>query len=234
MSVHRRPLSIVIPAAGLGSRMRMPWPKSLLQVGREQTVIGRQQAILRHQYPLADTVAVVGYMATPVISVLDRRTIVVENERYAETNVVRSIAMGLRAVHRDALLIVYGDLVFNAAAVAIAAPYSTLLVDRDGSMMTGDEVGLTVADGRVTMLGYDLRSRWGQVAYLVGRELDLFRRVVCGGSHDSWYGFEAINAVLAAGGCFRAVSPRGMKLVEIDTSRDFQRARSMVAGEDIS
>lgn len=227
-----RDLSIIIPAAGMGRRMKAYGPKPLIPLGVQdnETVIGRQQCILRKLYPFSQIIVVVGYEADMVMNHLDD-TIAVENEMFEQTNVVRSIAMGLRAVSPDCknVLIVYGDLVFNKETVTIphyiiSKGLSAAIVGQMGD----EEVGVTIVDGRITQCAYDLDTKWAQIVYLTGRELDIFKRVVWNRNHARWFGFEALNAVLHNGGILHAISPRGMKIAEIDTAKDIEKARNII------
>src|SRR3982751_246557 len=98
---NSRNLSIVIPAAGVGRRMKSFGPKSLIELGDGQTVLSRQLHILRSTYPTADIVLVLGHEADRIIRSLPSASgiKVVENENHSETNVARSLAMGIRVAN---------------------------------------------------------------------------------------------------------------------------------------
>lgn len=219
-----RDISIIIPAAGLGRRMKSYGPKSLIEVGGSETILSRQLRILRSAYPRADIVLVVGYEGERVLRTLPFGIKVVENELYAETNVARSIAMGLRVASHSNVLVVYGDLVFNAEAISwTVQDGSSILIDRRGQM-GDDEVGVTVVDGRATNMSYGLPIKWGHIAYLTGRELELFKHSVWQIAARRSFGFEVLNQVIDKGGRLRVVEPVGCRLAEVDTSRDIERA----------
>jgi choline kinase len=210
--------------------MKSYGPKPLIELSGYETVLGRQLRVLRTAFPKADIVVVVGYEADRVIRTLPlgMRLKVVENERHDETNVLRSIGMGLRVVNTTNVLVVYGDLVFNSDAVAWASSNgSSLLVDTKGQIGE-EEVGATVVDGRVTNMSYGLDTKWSQIMYLTGRELDLFKRMAWNNDKRVWFGYEALNMVIDNGGHLRAIEPRGVRVAEIDSSKDIERARSII------
>jgi choline kinase len=220
-------LTVIIPAAGLGRRMRSFGPKALIEVTDRQTILGRQLAILRGTHPDADVVVVAGYEAERVIRALPAGVRVVENDAYEDTNVARSLALGLRSSRCKRALVVYGDLVFSKATLdGLDQGRSCVVVDTRGQMREF-EVGCTVVGGKVTHFSYGLDTKWAQVAYLAGRELGLFRRLVGGRDRRRHFGFEVLNEVLEHGGELRAVEPVGMKIVEVDTSKDIEQARSV-------
>lgn len=222
----KRELSIIIPAAGMGRRMKSYGPKPLIELNEKHTVISRQQYILQREFPTAEIIVVVGYEADSVIRGLRPGVKPVENEMFETTNVVRSIGMGLRIANHKKVLIVYGDLVFNSAAIRIIGGQSVAVVD-SRKQIGDDEVGVTVVDGRITQFAYDLETKWAQIVYLTGRELEIFKGIVWNRDNSRWFGFEALNKVVGGGGSIRAIEPKNMKVAEIDTSKDIENARQI-------
>jgi NDP-sugar pyrophosphorylase family protein len=222
---HGRNLSIIIPSAGMGRRMKSYGPKPLIEISGRETVIGRQVRLLRAEFPLAEVVVAVGYESDRIMRGVPDGVRIVENELYECTNVARSIGMALRVALRPDVLIVYGDLVFTASALSgFAAGCSSVLVDSCGRM-GADEVGVMAVRGSVTHMSYGLPVKWGQMCYLTGRELDVFRKSVLNPDTNRKLGFEVLNRVIDAGGRIRAVEPSDFRLVEIDTSQDIDEAR---------
>lgn len=221
-------LSIVIPAAGMGRRMKSYGPKSLLDLGNGQTVLGRQLEILRRVHPRADVVLVVGYLADKVAQAATPDVRIVENENYYDTGVARSIELGIRACATGRVLVVYGDLVFNEEAVdGFDLRRSSVLVDsRQG--VREYEVGTNIVDGAVTTFSYGLPVRWAHIAYLTGRELALFQNSFVVRERRRYFGYEILNEVVDRGGRLTAQEPEGLEVVEIDTTADLSEARRMV------
>lgn len=220
-----RDLSIVIPAAGLGRRMKSYGPKALIELRRGQTILGRQIAILRSHFPSADVVVVVGFEADRVLRTLPPDVISVENELHSVTNVARSLDLGLRACPARSVLIVYGDLVFTPETFAcMPEGRSAAWVDTAGRIRD-QEVGVNVQDGEVTHFSYGLGPKWAQIALLTGKELALFRKAASAPGRRRYFGFEVFNDVIDRGGSLLAHEPEGMHLVEVDTSRDIDPAR---------
>jgi choline kinase len=228
MPRSRRDISIVIPAAGEGRRIRSFGPKPLLDIGHGQTVLNRQIRILQDVFPSADITLVVGYEADKVMGKLPRAIKVVENERFAETAVLRSIAAGLRVATRDHVLVVYGDLVFNREAVStMTTGKSSILVSTDGQIRPS-EVGVLVQGGKALNFCYGHATKWAQVVYLMGHELELFRKFALLRRNERCLGHEALNYVIDKGGSFRVVEPDDMQIVEIDSVKDIRRATEVV------
>lgn len=218
-----RELSVIIPAAAPGPRMRSWGAKPLVEIGDGQTILSRQVAVIRSLHPRAEVIVAAGCFEDRVCKAIPPGVKAVFNELYAETGVVRSIGLGLRVASHPSVLVVYGDLVFNHAAIrGVVGPQSAVLLDRSDA--SGDSPGATVAGGRVVNLDFGLTPRWAQVAYLGGRELELFKAFAWGPAGRVALGFEALNAVIAGGGRLRAAEPEGSRVVDVDTPSDIKRA----------
>lgn len=222
-------LSVLIPTAGQGRRMKSVGPKALVELGRNQTVLSRQIAIVRKTLPGAEITVVLGFEADRIYRTLAEGVRVVENEFHETTNVVRSLDLGLRSCIREKVLIIYGDLVFNEAAFANVPWDESFAIVESSGQMNEEEVGVTVVDGYMNQLGYDLPTKWAQILFLTGKELISFRRVVADPGRRRCFGFEVLNTVLDRGGKIRAIEPKGLKVVEIDQAKDVESAVRIVA-----
>lgn len=213
-------LSIVIPAAGLGRRMKSYGPKALIEVTPGQTILSRQLRILRDKFPGADIVVVVGFEGERVVRSLPPGVRVVENELFETTNVARSLLMGVRSCSCRRALLVYGDLVFSGETLDGLPDDESFVVVDAGGRMREFEVGVNVVDGAATHFSYGLDTKWAQIAMLTGRELHLFRRLAAAREKRKFFGYELLNEVLEHSGDLAAVEPPGMRIVEVDTSKD--------------
>ena len=153
----------------------------------------------------------------------------VENERYADSNVVRSIGMGLRVLSScPKIIIVYGDLVFNPATLeSITLTESSVIVTNDD--MGDNEVGCIInKDNLLTNLMYDLPHKWGQIAVFIGKELQLLQQLCWDEKNYTKFGFEIINQIIHKGGLFQCIQNPNIKIVDIDSSKDIQKAKEIL------
>jgi choline kinase len=223
-----KPLDIVIPAAGMGRRMRSYGPKSLVQVGGE-TIIARQLRVLRGLYPKGRTVVVAGFEADRLKRAVPDYVKVVVNPLFDTTNVAYSILLGLHhtAPTRSAL-VVYGDLVFGPELVAgLGGGASCVLVD--GGAGREQEVGLNVVGGYATHLSYGLSPKWAHVMVLAQAEKQAFIREATNPKRLRHFGYEVLNHVIDAGGRLLARPAPAGSYVEVDTSKDISRAEQIFA-----
>jgi choline kinase len=220
--------SIIIPAAGLGRRMKSYGPKCLIKLGQE-TVIARQIRLLREVMPSAGFVVVAGFQHERLRRALPADIQVVLNKDYETTNTAYSIALGLaRTPPRRPALVVYSDIVFSREVV-MDLPLGRSFVVVDPSPANRDrelEVGVNVVDGLAARLSFGLPAKWLHICLLAPREKAIFCRAATPPARRRYLGYEILNEVIDAGGQFEAIERSG-SLVEIDYSKDIERARQL-------
>ncbi len=209
--------------------MKATGPPSLVKLGNE-SLICRQIRILKRVYPLAEIIVVGGHNADRVYRELPKGIKFVENQKYADTGVVRSVAAGLRVRSHDRVMLVYGDMVFDDEVLkGLYGKGSTLLLDSRG-VLKDTEVGATAVGGWVTRLGYGLPQKWAGIAYFTGTELELLEKMARWQASVYSSGHEAINYVLKHGGSFRKLEKTKGVLAEIDEPSDIQTALAAIKG----
>lgn len=222
-------LSVIIPAAAIGKRMKSKGPKGLLPVNHGMSILELQIRQILKIYPYADIVIVGGFQCDKIRNALwgDFPIRIVCNHLYESTSITQSIAMGLDATLPGPLLIMYGDLVFNNRAIKnLAGNKSAMLVAN--KQLDDDKMGICHQDGLVTTLSYALPIKWGQMVYLQRQELKLFIDIMWNNRLASQLLLhEVLNNVMENGGVFLAHEPRGMKIIEINRYTDLMKAKSI-------
>jgi choline kinase len=220
---------IIIPAAGMGRRMKSYGPKALISVRENLTIIDNQLKIIKQIFAKSRIILVCGFQCDKLMSSTPNDIIKLENEKYEESNVIRSIGIGLRASLSNKVIIIYGDLVFNKQALNNSFDTeSTLIIDSSDSMPY-ESIGCIVNDqNNIEHTFYDIPNKWGQILYLTNKELDLMKKVSWNRDNKQMFGFEAINEIIKHGGKFRAVSPKNAKIIDVDTSKDIEKARQII------
>ncbi len=216
-------LTVIIPAAGMGHRMKSYGPKCLLPVNQTSTIIDKIISNVRKSYEFCDIIVVVGFESERIIKTLDRRVRIVENHSYEETNIVESIRLGINNSINDNALIIYGDLIFNINCIqGMTKNGSCVLVDKK-NRFDDEEIGVTVVDGMATNFAYGLDSKWCHIAYLEGEEYESFRSLCQDKTKSKMYPFELFNIVMRSGGMLKSFEPKNMNIKEIDSLKDLKK-----------
>ena len=66
------PLTVIIPIAGIGHRMKSYGPKCLLQINSKETIIQKSIDTVKQVYPYVEIIVVVGFEADKVIKLLHK------------------------------------------------------------------------------------------------------------------------------------------------------------------
>ena len=87
-----------------------------------------------------------------------------------------------------------------------------------------------IADGdhKLEHMMYDLPDKWGQIAYFQGLELGYLKEIVWNRNNSRLFGFEVINKIIERGGTFECQKTEKIKLIDVDTSKDIERARQVI------
>lgn len=220
-------LNVIIPAAGIGKRMKSKGPKGLLPVHHGMSILELQVRNVLKVYPHADIIIVGGFECHKIRETLwgNFPVRIVCNPNYETTNVTHSVATGINAMLPGPLLLLHGDLVFNQAAIqGLAGEYSSMLVV--GNQLAATEVGIGQQDGVITTLSYALTSKWGQMVYMCGEELTVFLETAWNYRlSGQWFLYETLNHVIGKGGKFLAHQPADAKVVEVDRYSDLTKAK---------
>lgn len=225
-------LTIIIPAAGSASKLRYQCIKCLIPLKDGKTILERQIQQILAVYPNADIIVCTGFQADKVRNTIRRKYPVrfVYNPKYDETNVSYSIALALNAALNGSVLIIYSDLVFNGAAIANInhGGSSKLIISKD--QFPTDNIGVDTDDNKTaSSFSFLVEDKWAQIVYLKGLEYELLEKIAFNyDSSQNWFGYELLNHIIESGGTFITSSPSDMRIVEVDCSKDIDKANNII------
>lgn len=221
---NKRPksLSVIVPVAGIGYRMKSYGPKCLLKVSGNDSIINKLIDNVNTVFSKEEIIVCVGFEADRVMQNLPASVRVVENQKYEDTNTTESLRLSLNNSVSDSVLIIHGDLVFNPATIqCFDRTQSSVIVDSVGQIRD-DETGVTIVNQEATFFAYGLSCKWGQIAYFVGKELHLLKKICSDRNKSKMYTFEILNEIIQLGGKFKSIEPRNMKIYEVDGLKDLR------------
>jgi len=227
--VEKDKVSVIILGAGESSKMKSHGPRPLLKISQYHTIISYQIHILRKHILNPEIILVCGVEADRVMNNTPNDIIKIENGNYKQTNVNRSIGLGLRAATGNVVLLVYGDLLFSPETISsMNFSESNVVIDNGGLLDPGD-VGCTLNEhGRLEKMFYELPNKWGQIALARDKELYLLQKTAWDREKERWFGFEVINNVIELGGTFIANTSKKNKVLDIDTVKNMQHIKSII------
>ena len=218
--VEKNPLTVIIPVAGMGYRMKSYGPKCLLKANQQQTILQKTIKNIKSEYPFSDIIVVAGFEAEKIINSLPHEIRVVENQNYQDTNIVESIRLGINASKHENALIIYGDLIFNVYSIRKVTREGTCVVVDSKSRFKEEEVGVTNAQGHATVFAYGLEDKWSQIAFFQKQDFLELKKLCSDKKKNKLYPFEIFNIMIANGCKIKAIEPKGMLIKEIDSLKD--------------
>jgi len=215
-------LTILICCASYGS-MREYGSKSLLPIYGE-FLLSRQISTLKAQFPFSDIWLVLGFEADLIFRVFSEYK-TVENERFDETNVIRSAGIALKCIKSNNILFVYGDTFFTGDALSKIESSSCTLFTEEVS----DNVGCT-GDSYITNFAYGVDNKWGQLFYLEGTALESFKKLCLDRQNSRMLGFEGLNEIILNGAQIKKIESPKNSIVEISEPKDVWKCESLLLG----
>lgn len=218
---------VIIPSAGIGRRMKSYGCKSLLNI-KDKRLIDIQLEHINNRFPNNEVILVTGFDSERLMNHSPKDIIKIENEKYYENNVIRSIDIGLRATKdNDYILILFGDVLFNESTLEHVEFIESSLVLSNS--MSDNEVGCNIGDkGYLEYMMFDLPNKWGHIVYFTGKELYLLKKLIFNKQNDKKFCFEILNEIVNMGGKFKCVTHKDIKVMDIDTSKDLQKAQEFI------
>lgn len=232
--------SIIIPAAGIGKRMKSYGPKALIRLV-ESNILARQLEILQSIYPKNDIVIVTGFEDAKIKEfvegwkknrVLGSKDVkIVTNKNYLETNVAKSIGMATEFCDKENYLIIYGDLVFTPESLSEINWFRSGVLLGNQNQFGELEAGVIFNEhSQITRFCYESTIKWAQISYLVKEDMSLFLDLLDNKNRSRYFTFEIFNLMLDKIHLKPYFNEKS-KIVEVDSSEDIQKARKLVRGE---
>ncbi len=215
------PLQVIILAAGAGSRTKSYEPRCLLKYNNK-VILDSQVEIIKNRFTKSEITVVGGIEGYKIVKRLEKDMRFVENQIHEDSNSGESLKLGINNSILDNILFLHGDLVFSESILnKIDMDKSCLLIDNSGKIEE-KEVGVTVVDGRATVLSYNLPTKWCQIAYLSQNETNILRKLLVRTDFNTRYllTFEIINKMIEFGASFDCIDIEDGFIKEIDSLKD--------------
>lgn len=219
----------VILAAGVGSRLGRPFPKSLSVLPTGERILGRQIRLLR-EAGIQHIIVVCGFKMHLVMEEFPQ-VYYRYNTLYYITNTSKSLLCGLADLDDDVIWL-NGDVVFDPEVVqaVVSAPGNLICVDK--KRVGEEEVKYAVSeDGHITHLSKIVTHPQGEAVGInaVARAtLPAFRQALTQCA-DMDYFEMGVELLIHQGVPFRPVDISLHRCIEVDFDEDWTAAQEMFA-----
>jgi choline kinase len=229
-------VSIVILAAGLGSRLGRPFPKPLTPLDDGRSILQQQLEALEVAVPDSQVHIVVGFKKELVMEAVPD-PLFIYNADYSETNTSKSLLRALRVAHAGGVLWLNGDVVFDPRLLDLVRPYTVSdqsVVCVNHSRVAEEEIKYTLdGNGNIKELSKSVQDGLGEaVGINFVAEHDrptLIRYLEMCDDHDYFErGIEL--AIEAAEMVVKPLDVSAHLAIEVDTADDLAAANAAFHG----
>ncbi len=227
-----RPTLIVL-AAGMGTRLGRPFPKPLTRLRDGRSILQQQLDNLATRLPGCDVHIVVGFKKELVMEEFPD-AVFVYNPLYDQTNTSKSLLRALRHAGEDGAIWMNGDVVFDPQILdellpLVASGQSTVCVNH--ASVAEEEVKYTVdEEGWVRELSKTVRGGLGEavgINYVAGKDRDLLLHHL-EACEDQDYFERGLDLAIARDGLrVKALDISRYPCLEVDFQADLDRANAV-------
>ena len=221
----------IILAAGVGSRLGNPFPKSLSLLPGGERILGRQIRIYR-ELGIKEITVVVGFKKELIMEEFPQVNYCY-NPVFYLTNTSKSLLAALEYTNDDVIWS-NGDVVFDKIAIEelLNTKSSAVLVDK--SECGDEEVKYkTAKHGRITEISKIVENGEGEavgINKIARADLETFVQALRN-CDDNDYFERALEFSIAQGVEFKAVDISAHRCIEVDFEEDLIKARKMFSAE---
>ena len=221
----------VILAAGMGTRLARPHPKSMTQLNDGRTIMEQQVGNLRSAFgeELHLTI-VVGYKLEQIMEHMPDASFVY-NEAFDQTNTSKSLLKALRNSYQGGVLWMNGDVVFDPAMFEELKPYieaDQSFVAVDTSAVSDEEVKYTVdGHGHIDQLSKAVRNALGEavgINYIATADKKSLVNRLAEVDDQEYFEGGIVGTIRHDGVAYLPVDISRYYAVEVDFAEDLDRA----------
>ena len=212
-------IDIIILTAGIGSKIKSYEPRSLIRMN-DKSLLEHQIDAFSDKLLNCNFITVIGYEANKIIRKFQGKTRIVENLNFNESNNGESLRLGVNNGLSDNVLFMHGDIYFDKSIIDEFIYTDSFIITSNG--LEEREVGVTVTDGYVNTFSYGLEKKWGQIAFLKQKDLEILRKLIIRNDFNTKFmlTFEVLNKLIELGVRFKEIEVDNKKIKEIDTVKD--------------
>lgn len=214
---ENKEITILILGADVAQRKKSHGPKSLLALGTKWNIIEAQLDAIKTVFPKADIVLVTGFQSQAIVA-KHYPVRIVENPFFEETSDVEQIRIGLNATLSDKVLIIGGDVAFDAPALMNIASHKTSILFDEVSKNDDDSVGITHNNNVLENMSYSIPNKWLHTLFIEGRELEMLKKFVRNKERSKLLFFEAVNYLVNNNALIRAIPQQNGAMYKVTSN----------------
>jgi len=216
-------MKAVILAAGVGSRLGRPYPKSLSKLPDGETILGRQIRLLR-KYGIDEIIVVVGFKMHLIMESFPE-VYYKYNPVYYITNTSKSLLCGIQDFIVD-LVWLNGDVICDEEVIKRIINAKGNAVAVTPAKCGEEEVKYkTNSEGYITAISKSVENAEGEalgINKVVSEDLADFKECLQNCNDDDYFE-KGIEFMIERGKKFKAIDVFGYRCIEVDFQEDWDK-----------
>lgn len=206
---------VAVLSSTVGYRMRSYGPKLLFKTSDGSILMEKIIDSILLRFNGADIVFTIGFQADKIIRRKPPVGRLVENQLYETTNSIEDCRLAINNSNCDSILVISGDLYYDSHILdLIDTNHSSIIIDNNGRMAE-DDIGVTIVDNYATIFSYGLPTKWSYIAYLRGKEFELFNSFCQDRENSKKFVWEGLNHVTDNGGIIKAIDNKQVNITRM-------------------
>jgi len=221
-------MKAIILAAGVGSRLGSPFPKSLSKLPNDESIMARQIRCLR-KFGVCEIYTVVGFKMSLIMESFPE-VFYKYNPTYYITNTSKSLLTAIENIHDD-IIWLNADVVFdeNALEKIINQPAGNYMAVNN-SKCGDEEVKYTLNNqGFINQVSKQVKNPLGEavgINRVCKEDLDEFKQALAS-VDDQDYFEKGIEIMIDNGRVFKATDISEFRCIEVDFEDDLKEALNL-------
>jgi len=223
-------MKTIILAAGIGSRLENPYPKTLTMLTTGCSILQTQVKNLSRYITINDIIVVVGFKKELIMEAFPD-LMYAYNDYFDTTNTSKSLSKGLQKVKNEDVLWLNGDVVFDHRIIErlLKSKFSCMAVNVGEAL--DEEIKYSVYDdGSIKEVSKNVKSPLGEalgVNLIRKSDLELLKECL-NECNDNDYFERGIELAIMRGFKIYPVDVSDLMCVEVDFMEDLKRANSLL------
>lgn len=219
-------MKAIILAAGIGSRLKNPFPKPLTPLYNGSSILRTQIENLKPYLDVNNIIIVIGFKKELLMEAASD-LMFVYNEYFDTTNTAKSLLKGLSKVQNEDVLWLNGDVVFDHRVIkrVLAKKASCMAVNT--AKVGEEEIKYTLnADGSIREVSKKLAGGLGEaigINLVRAKDLEVFKGCLAGCTNRDYFE-KGIEFAIEKGMKIYPVDISDLDSVEVDFPEDLEKA----------
>lgn len=223
-------MKAVILAAGIGSRLANPYPKTLTMLANGCTILQMQTKNLTRYIDINDIIVVVGFKKELIMEAFPD-LMYVYNDYFDTTNTSKSLLKGLQKIKNEDVLWLNGDVVFDHKVIERLIRNNHSCIAVSVGEVGDEEIKYSVNDdGSIKEISKTVKDSLGEavgINLIRASDIELLKECL-GQCNNNDYFEKGIELAIGKGLKIYPVDVSDLMCVEVDFVEDLERVNNLL------